>query len=194
MVPPPSARSSYTSCVCTNHPHCPRYGILPALLQPSIYVYKPIIAVRALYDRKRWVTVCMLVVFGLQVISAAVAGAILLPRISVDATCFPANNDTLRVIYDMVTMCDNSIELNAYMSSRTKQPFLQRAYMQRLAMISMPPLALEVLMFILTTCMAQKTARDLGWNSQIPLLKLLIRDGSWACILVFGSSCCSVYC
>ena len=41
-------------------------------------------------------------------------------------------------------------------------------------------------MFVLTICKAQTTAKLLGWTSQIPLLRLIIRDGSWACLLVFG--------
>ena len=59
---------------------------------------------RALYERKRWVTVALLAVFSVQVSSAIAVAAILLPRVSIDVSCFPSDSDRLGIIYDAITM------------------------------------------------------------------------------------------
>lgn len=118
-------------------------------------------------------TVVLLAVFSVQISSAVAAAAALLPRVSIDLSCFPSDSDRLGIIYDAVTMF---VPPSPFYCSRAHGS----------ARGSLPPLVLEIAMFVLTVCKAQTTAKTLGWTSQIPLLRLIIRDGSWACLLVFG--------
>lgn len=178
LVLPSRSRAANHARCSADHANCPWYALFNhlSLMYGSL---QTTYIVRALYDHKRWVTVCMFVVFSVQIVSAIAVAVTLLPYVRLNSTCFPTDDDIRGKIYDAVTMFVTPF------FSRLQQHLLT----YKNGSISVPPLVLELIMFVLTVGQAQYTARTQGWTSQtIPLLRLMVRDGSWACLLVFGMS------
>jgi hypothetical protein len=132
--------------------------------------YSPIIhfpQVHALYDRNRNVTVPLVVLFLLENLAMMVTLIFVVPGVSFDATCTVIRSPPSLIIfaYGHILLTASAILILVFYSA---------------AFVSF-----ESVLFILTLIKFLLALRG-GWG-RTPVVFLLVRDGTWAFILIFGS-------
>lgn len=132
--------------------------------------YSPIIhfsQVHALYDRNRNVTVPLVVLFLLENLAMMVTLIFVVPGVTFDATCTVIRSPPSLIIfaYGHILLTASAILILVFYSA---------------AFVSF-----ESVLFILTLIKFLLALRG-GWG-RTPVVFLIVRDGTWAFILIFGS-------
>jgi hypothetical protein len=145
-------------------------GMLSIFLTLIPTDYSPIIhfpQVHALYDRNRNVTVPLVVLFLLENLAMMVTLIFVVPGVRFDATCTVVRSPPTLIIfaYGHILLTASTVLILVFYSA---------------AFVSF-----EFVLFILTLIKFLVALRN-GWG-RTPVVFLLVRDGTWAFILIFGS-------
>jgi hypothetical protein len=122
--------------------------------------------VHALYDRSRIVTVILVLLFVAENVVMIITLVGVAPEIGFDSICTVVHSPPRLLLF-------------AYVNARPSSPALS------LPSHSVAFVSFETVLFILTLFKFIVALRN-GWG-RTPVLFLLVRDGTWAFILIFGS-------
>ena len=145
-------------------------GMLSTFLTLIATNYSPVIhfsKVHALYDRNRKVIVPLVVLFLLENLAMIVTLIFVVPGVRFDATCTVVHSPPSLIIF-------------AY-----GHILLTSSVVLTLVLYSAAFVSFESVLFILTLAKFLVALRS-GWG-RTPVVFLLVRDGTWAFILIFGS-------
>jgi hypothetical protein len=136
----------------------------------STVLNRPFTQVHALYDRNRYVTLPLIVLFLAENVAMTNALIIVVPGVRFDASCTVTRSPSTLVIfaYDNVFFLDPSAIAHYAIKSCNSAAFI----------------LFETILFLLTLAKFLIALRD-GWG-RTPVVHLLMRDGTWAFILIFG--------
>ena len=164
MVYLPRGRNSAPCRRRRVYPYRTRYAItlIPTDVSPIVHFPQ----VHALYDRNRKVTVPLVVLFLLENLAMMVTLIFVVPGVRFDATCTVVRSPPSLIIfaYGHILLTASAILILAFYSA---------------AFVSF-----ESVLFILTLIKFIVALRS-GWG-RTPVVFLLVRDGTWAFVLIFG--------
>ncbi len=172
MVYLPRSRNSASRRRRRVYPDRTRYAIPLIPIDYSPFIHFP--QVHALYDRNRNVTVPLVVLFLLENLAMTVTLIFVVPGVRFDATCTVVRSPPSLIIfgYGHILLTASAILILVFYSA---------------AFISF-----ESVLFILTLVKFLVALRS-GWG-RTPVVFLLVRDGTWAFFLIFGSPPLPFFC
>lgn len=156
-------------CRCRRvYPYRTRYAIhLPIFIRHQLFTDHSFAPVHALYDRSRSVIVPLVILFLMENLAMIVTLIVVVPGVSFDAACTVVRSPPSLIIFAYGHILSTSSAILT------------------LVLYSAAFVSFESVLFILTLIKFLVALRS-GWG-RTPVLFLLVRDGTWAFILIFGS-------